>query len=98
LYGTSFLFALDLVVPAAHKPLDRVDCPLGIGDRLALGWIPDKPITLVGKCDDAWGQPVPLLVGDHLDLAPFHDRDHGIGGPQVNPDDFFFRHVRAPGL
>ena len=41
---------------------------------------------------------MPFLVGDDLDLAPFHDRDDGVGGAEVDADDFFFCHVLAPFL
>ena len=79
MYGNEFLFALDLVVPAAHEALDRVDRAPRVGDRLPLGRIADEPVALVGERHDAGGQPVAFLVGDDLDLAAFHDRDDGVG-------------------
>ena len=63
------LLGLDLVVPAAHEALDRVDGALRVGDRLPLGRVADEAVALVGEGDDAGRQPVAFLVGDDLDLA-----------------------------
>ena len=87
---------MHFAVPPAHEAFDRIDGAARVGDRLPFGGVADQPIALVGEGDDAGGQAMPFLVGDHLDLAPLHDRDDGVGGAEIDADDFFFRHVRAP--
>ena len=89
LVGDHLLFAGDLRVPAAHEPLDRVDGSPGVRHRLPLGRISHEHISLVGEGDDAGCQAIAFEVGDDLRLTPLHDRDHGVGGPQVDSDDCF---------
>ena len=97
LVGDQLLFGLHLVVAPAHEALDREDGAPGVGDRLPLGRVADQPVALVGEGDDAGRQPVAFLVGDDLDLAPFHDGHDGVGRSQVDADDFFaFCHCIAP--
>src|SRR5262249_22164154 len=62
-------------------------------DGLALGRLADQAIALVGERDHAGGDAMAFLIGNDLHLAAFHDRDDGVGGPQVDADDFFFSHV-----
>ena len=81
------LFGLDLAVPAAHEPLDRVDRSAGVRDGLPLGRLADQNLPLVGERHDAGRQPIAFLVGDDLHLAPFHDRDDGVRRAQINPDN-----------
>ena len=51
--GDHLLFAGDFVVATAHEPLDRVDRPLGIGDRLPPRGLADQDVALVGERDHA---------------------------------------------
>ena len=60
LVGDQLLFRLDLVVPAAHEALDRVDRAPRVGDRLPLGRVADEAVALVGEGDDAGRQAVAL--------------------------------------
>ena len=53
--------------------------------------VADEAFALVGEGDDAGRQPLAFLIGDDLDLSPLHDRDNGIGGAEVDADDFCHR-------
>ena len=89
LVGDHLLFGLDLVMPAAHEPLDRVDRPAGIGDRLPLRRLAHQDVALGREGDDRRRQPTPLLVGDDRHIVPLHHRDDAVGRTQVDPDDLF---------
>ena len=89
LVGDDFLFAGDLVMPPAHEALDRVNRPLGIGDRLAASQISDEHVSLVGERHDARGEPVAFLVGNDLGLFAFHHGHDRIRRAEVDTDDFF---------
>src|SRR5262245_2637451 len=52
-----------------------------------LGDLADEPLALVCKTDDARGEPRALGVGQYLGAAAFHDRDDGVGGPEVDSND-----------
>ena len=40
---------------------------------------------------------LPSWLAMTVDVAPFHDRDHAVGRPQVDADDLFtFRHDQSP--
>ena len=78
----------DLVELAAHEPLDREDGVLGIGDGLALGDLADEPLAGLCEGHDRRRQPAAFGVGDDDRLAAFHDGDDGVGGAQVDADDF----------
>ena len=72
----------------AHEALDREDGVLGIGDRLALGDLADEPLAALGERHDRRREPAAFGVGDDDRLATFHDGHNGIGGAQVDTDDF----------
>ena len=78
----------DFVEPAAHEALDREDGVLGVGHGLPLGDLADQPLAGLGEGDDRRRQPAAFRVGDDDRLAAFHDRDDGVGGAQVDADDF----------
>ena len=59
---------------AAHETLDGVDGIFGIGNRLALGHLPDQTLPSLRECNYRRGRPAPFLVRDDLGLATFHDR------------------------
>jgi NAD-specific glutamate dehydrogenase. len=42
----------------------------------------------LGERDDRRRQPSAFGVGDHHGFAAFHDRDDGVGGAQIDADDF----------
>ena len=79
---------VDLVELAAHEALDREDRVLGVGDRLALGDLADEPLAGLGERHDRRRQPAAFRIGDDDRLAAFHDGDDGVGGAQVDSDDF----------
>ncbi len=85
--GNELLLVLDLVVATSHEPLDREDGVAGIGDLLVPRRLADEAIALVGEADHRGGGPVPGRVDD--DGGPFalHDRDHRVGGAEVDSDD-----------
>ena len=67
--------------------LTDVDRRLGVGDRLALGDLPDQPLAALGEGHHRRRGARPLAVGDHHRLAALHDRDAAVGGPEVDADD-----------
>ena len=88
LVGDDFLFHGHFAVPAAHEPLDGINGPRGIGNRLALGRLPDQD-PAIGEGYHAGGKPVSLLIRDYFRLLALHDSDDREGSPQVDSDDFF---------
>ena len=81
-------FFVDFVEAAAHEALDREDGVLGIGDRLPLGDLADQPLAGLAERDDRRRDPAPFRVLDDGRLIAFHHRDDGVGGAQVDADDF----------
>ena len=79
---------VDLVELAAHEALDREDGVLGVGDRLPLGHLADQPLARLRERHDRRRQAAALRVRDDDGLAAFHDRDDGVGGAEVDADDF----------
>ena len=80
----------------AHEALDREDGVLGIRHRLPLRDLADEPLTVLGERHDRRRQPAAFRVGDDDGLAALHDCDHGVGGAQVDTDDF--AHVLASSM
>ncbi len=76
-----------VVGAAADQPLDGEQRVLGIGHRLALGGLAHQSL-LVGEGDDRGRRACALRILDHPCLAAIHDGDAGIGGAEVDPDDF----------
>ena len=77
-----------VVVAAADQALDRIEGVGRVGDRLALGRLADQPLAAVGEGDHAGRGARALAVLDHPDILAFHDGDAGIGGAEVDTDDF----------
>ena len=92
LVRNQLLFRFDLIVPATHEALDRVDGAPRVSDGLALGGVADQPIALIGEGDNARGEAVAFLIGDDLHLAAFHHSDDGIGRAQIDANDLFSCH------
>ena len=90
------LAALDLnVIPApAHEALDRVNGVFRVGDGLALGKLPYKPLSSLGECDD--GRDGAPTLGGRNDrwLAALHDGHDRVRRTEVDADDL--SHVMAP--
>ena len=51
-------------------------------------YLTDQALSTLGESDDRGGDPRAFRVHDHFRLVPFHDRDHGVGGAEVDADDF----------
>src|SRR6266446_387535 len=81
---------------AAHEALDGVDGVLRIGDRLPAGDLADQDLAVLAEADDGRGEPVALLVLDHLRVAPLHDRDHRVRRAQVDSNDLLRHFVISP--
>ncbi len=87
------------VVLAADQPLDGEDGVVRVGDRLALGDLPDQPIAVLGEADDRRGGTASLAVGDHLRRAALHDGGAAVGSAEVDTENFrhWPLHGRASG-
>src|SRR5262249_12427585 len=81
------LFA-DFVEPAPHEALDRVNGVLWIGDGLALGHLAYQTLAGFGKPHYRRRGPSTFFIGDNFGLAAFHHRYHGVGGAQIDSDNF----------
>ena len=79
---------IDLVELAAHEALDREHGVLGVGHRLPLGDLADQALAGLGERHDRRRQTSAFGVRDHDRLAAFHDGDDGVGGAQIDADDF----------
>jgi hypothetical protein len=75
---------LHLFEAPADEALGAEDRVLGVRDGLPLGDLADENFALVVPCDDARSRACPLLVDDHLGLAPFHDRDDAVRRAEVD--------------
>ena len=89
LVGHQLKRALDIgVIPTtAHEALDRVDGVGGVGDGLALGDLADQALALLAERHHRGNGAPALRAGDDGRLAALHDRDHRVGGAQVDTDD-----------
>jgi hypothetical protein len=61
---------------------------VGIGDRLALGRLAHQNFTVFGIGNNRRSGAIAFRVLNNLGLAPFHNRYAGIGGTQVDADNF----------
>ena len=87
-YGTIFISSL---TSSKRRPMKRLMEKMvfsGIGHRLALGDLADEPLARLGEGHDRRRQPAAFGVGDDDGLAAFHDGHDGVGGAQVDADDF----------
>ena len=81
---------LNLIVAAAHEPLDGEDRVAGIGDLLMPGGLADEPVALVGEPDDGGRRPISGRVDDDGRAVALHDCNHGVGGSEVDSDNLGF--------
>ena len=82
------LLDLGRVELAADQALHREHRVLGVGEGLALRDLADQPLTLGREADDRRRRAGAFLVGDDLGSAALHHRHAGVGGAQVDSDDF----------
>ena len=80
LVGDQLFLVHHFLAAASHETLDAVHSTAGIGNGLTLGLITYQALALVSERYHAWGDAIAFLIGNHLHLATFHDRYHGIGG------------------
>src|SRR3954463_13699809 len=92
--GDLLRLLLDLLVAAADEPLDRVDRPLGIEDRLPPGPQTHQPLPALGERHHGRGRPGALRIGDDGRLAAFPGGDDRVGRTQVDANRA--GHVRSP--
>ena len=72
----------------ADEALDRVEGIGRVGDSLAFGGLTDQYFVAAAKSHDGRRGAVTFAVFDDTRFTAFHDRDAGVGGPQVNSDNF----------
>ncbi len=72
----------------SHEALDRINRVLRIGDGLALRHLPHQPLAALGEADYRRSRPPTFLVRDDDRLPAFHNGDHGVGGAQIDANDF----------
>ncbi|ELZ48486.1 NAD-specific glutamate dehydrogenase [Halorubrum coriense DSM 10284] len=93
LRGVLLVADVDGVVVLAHVPLDRLDRAVGVLDGLVLRRLADETLVVVGEGDDRGRRPVALGVGDDLGLVALHHRERGVGGTEVDTENFVARHL-----
>jgi hypothetical protein len=72
---------------ASDQALHGIQGIVRIGHCLALGRLAHKHLVAIGEADNGRGGAITLAVLDHPCLTPFHHRDAGVGGTQVNSDN-----------
>ena len=78
---------------AADQAHDREDGVGGVGHGLALGGLADQAFAF-READDGGRRARAFRILDHPGLRTIHDGNAGVGGPEVNTDDF--GHVCIP--
>ena len=77
-----------VVEAAADQALDGVKRVGRVGDGLALGGLADEALAVLGEGDHAGRGARALRVLDDPDVLAFHDGDAGVGGAEIDADDF----------
>ena len=77
----------DLVVLAAHEPLDGVDRVLRVRNHLVLRGASYDTLALALVSDDGRSGPVALGVRDDLGLIALHDSHAAVRGSQVDSNN-----------
>jgi hypothetical protein len=75
-------------VAAPDQSLDGEERVLRVGDGLALGRLAGEALAILCKRHNRWCGAHAFRVLDHLGLRAVHDGDAGIGGSEVDSDDF----------
>ena len=86
LVGDDLHLLRDLVVLAAHEPLDREDRVLGIRDLLALRGRADEPLAVTPEGDDGRCRAPALGVRDDGGLGSLEDGHARVRRPEVDAD------------
>jgi len=74
------------IVLAADEPLHREHRRFRIGDRLALGNLPDEALARLGESNHRGSGTAAFRVRDHHRLAAFHDGDARVRRPEIDAD------------
>jgi len=74
--------------PATDQALHRENGIVGVGHRLALGRLTDQTLTILGECHDRRRCARAFGILDNLGFAPIHHRHAGVGGAEVDTDNF----------
>ena len=90
LVGDELFFTTDFGVAAAHEAFDGEDGVGGVGDLLVFGGGADEAFALIGEADDGGGNAGALGVDEDFGGGTFHDGDDGVGGAEVDADDFCY--------
>ena len=85
---THVLLGHRIVEGAPDQALDGEERALGVGDGLALGGLADEALAVIREGDDGRGRPRAFGIFDDFRLRAFHDGDAGIGGAEVDTDNF----------
>ncbi len=86
--GDHLHFFVDFVIAAPHEPFDREYRVRGVGDGLPFRDLADQTLAGLGKRHDRRRRAGSLLVCNDGRLAGFHNGDRGVGGAQIDTDDF----------
>jgi hypothetical protein len=73
---------------ATDQALNREQGVRWVSDRLSLGRRTDQNLAVILIGNDGRRRTRTLGVLDHLGLVALHDRNAGIGGSQIDANDF----------
>jgi len=85
-----------VVVFAPHEALDRENGVFGVYDGLVAGNAPHQPLIVLYR-HHRGHQALAFCRGDDGRFAARHDRRDGIGGAQVNANDFSHENILSTG-
>ena len=77
-----------VVKRAADKALDGEEGLFWVGDGLTASWLADQALPICSKGDDRRRGARTFRVFNHFGCFAVHDGYAGIGGPEVDTDDF----------
>src|SRR5262249_6647300 len=92
--GDDLALGLHLPVGAAHETLDRVDGVFRVDGRLAAGEVAHKALPGLGEGDHRGRGPCAFGIRDDHRLTTLHDRDHGVGGAEVDSNGLWHEFLR----
>ena len=75
-------------IGAAHVPFDGADCPVGVGDGLALCNLADHALAGLGKRHHGRRGARPFGVGNHMRFIALENCHTRVGRTQINTDNF----------
>ena len=73
---------------ATDQALDCKKRLFGIGDRLTLGRLADEALAIVGESDNRRRGAGAFSIFDNFGSGAFHHGHAGIGGAEIDADDF----------